>query len=229
MAFYGRVTNEAKTSMTFDKVYANRVEALANANIDGVFTGRFILVEYSAQPIFSTDIQAFLNNAYDADKGAAYQQECINAADAFAAAQEEQPNLKPEDFDFYEYNYRIDKIIWTNLGRGYDSTVWRKIIDDKGNGNYVMLAELNSVVPTFTVEAEAPGDSANGPIQPHFDEDSTNVLYNLHVGAPWDFRIKGATANASESDGQSSLTDNDNPNAAKAIYINKNGLNPNIA
>lgn len=111
MAFYGRVTNEAKTSMTFDKVYANRVEALANANVDGVFTGRFILVEYSTQPVFSTDVQAFLNNAYSAEKGTAYQQECANAADAFAAAQEEQPNLKPEDFDFYEYNYRIDKII----------------------------------------------------------------------------------------------------------------------
>lgn len=46
MAFYGRVTNESKTSMTFDRVYPNRATMDASAKNDGVFSGRFVLVEY---------------------------------------------------------------------------------------------------------------------------------------------------------------------------------------
>lgn len=47
MAFYGRVTNESKTSMTFDRVYPNRAIMDASAKNDGVFSGRFVLVEYN--------------------------------------------------------------------------------------------------------------------------------------------------------------------------------------
>ena len=54
-----------------------------------------------------------------------------------------------------------------------------------------MVAELNSVVPSFTVSQDAPTLS---PITPHFDENSTNVLYNLHVQPQWGFRLKKATA-----------------------------------
>ena len=46
MAFYGRATNESKTSMTFDRIYPNRVTMDASAATDGVFAGRFVLVEY---------------------------------------------------------------------------------------------------------------------------------------------------------------------------------------
>ena len=53
-----------------------------------------------------------------------------------------------------------------------------------------MVAELNSVVPSFTVSQDAPTLS---PITPHFDENSTNVLYNLHVQPQWGFRLKKAT------------------------------------
>lgn len=134
MAFYGRITNnQANTSMTFDKVYPNRVAMDNAASADGVFTGRFVLIEYGS------------------------------------------------DTEEYSTNYQADKEKYPNLGRGYDSTVWRKVIASDGTGYYVMLAELNSVVPSFTVEGEAPSTI---PTAPHFDEDSTNVLYNLHVGSP---------------------------------------------
>ena len=47
--FYGRVTNQSKTSMTFDRVYHNRTAMKANASTDGVFTGRFVLIEYDEE------------------------------------------------------------------------------------------------------------------------------------------------------------------------------------
>ena len=82
--------------------------------------------------------------------------------------------------DNYVINYAIDKINYGN-GRGYDSTVWRKVFSQNGEAKYVMLAELNSVVPTLSVTADAPSDI---PLKPHFDEDSTNVYYNLHLQSP---------------------------------------------
>jgi hypothetical protein len=40
-----------------------------------------------------------------------------------------------------------------------------------------MIAELNTVVPTFDVAADAP---TMNPIVPHFDINSTDVYYKLH-------------------------------------------------
>lgn len=146
MAFYGRVTNESKTSMTFDKVYPNREAMKAGANSDGVFVGRFVLIEYGND-------------------------------------------------EAYSINYNIDnEASDTPIGKGYDSTVWRKIIKQNGDADYVMLAELNSVVPTFNVEPAPPSEGGSSdpnytlPTQPYFSKDSTNVLYNLHVGVPWGFK-----------------------------------------
>lgn len=89
----------------------------------------------------------------------------------------------------YITNFNYDKEAY-GPGRGYDSTVWQKTYNN-GEYKYVMVAELNSVVPSFTVSQDAPTLS---PITPHFDENSTNVLYNLHVQPQWGFRLKKATA-----------------------------------
>jgi hypothetical protein len=43
---------------------------------------------------------------------------------------------------------------------------------------YVMVAELNSVVPTFGITVDSPTIK---PIAPHFDADSTNTYYKLHL------------------------------------------------
>jgi len=40
-----------------------------------------------------------------------------------------------------------------------------------------MVAELNTVVPTFDISVDAPTQM---PIAPHFDAASTDVYYNLH-------------------------------------------------
>ena len=86
----------------------------------------------------------------------------------------------------YTKHYNFDRRYGN--GRGYDGTVWMKTyVGD--NIKYVMIAELNSVIPTFAVSVDAPSEVPN---QPHFDTDSTNVYYDLHVQPTWGFRIKKA-------------------------------------
>ena len=87
----------------------------------------------------------------------------------------------------YLMNFAIDMANY-NSSRGYDSTVWQKVFSN-GYEKYVMVAELNSVVPVFDIGVDAPTLS---PITPHFDDDSTNVYYKLHWQPQWGFRVKAA-------------------------------------
>ena len=94
-----------------------------------------------------------------------------------------------DDNSTYAKNFAIDKEYY-NTPRGYDSTVWQKVYTgNPPTAHYVMLAELNTVVPTFLVSADAPTVS---PMTPHFDTSSTNVLYNLHIQPSWGLRVKSA-------------------------------------
>lgn len=90
----------------------------------------------------------------------------------------------------YAYNYSVDYQKYGN-GRGYDSTVWQKVYTD-GVEKYVMIAEMNSVVPSFALATDAPSMT---PIPPHFDENSTSVYYKLHAAPNWGLRIKAANPN----------------------------------
>lgn len=98
--------------------------------------------------------------------------------------------------DNYFKNMSIDRAYVSQFGtdssglstRGYDSTVWQKVVQN-GVDKYVMVAELNSVVPTFDIAFDAPTAI---PMIPHFDKDSTNVYYKLHTQPQWGFRTKAA-------------------------------------
>ena len=46
MGFYGNITNTSKTTFQFDKTYANRNQMQMNAGNDGVYPGRYVLVDY---------------------------------------------------------------------------------------------------------------------------------------------------------------------------------------
>ena len=87
----------------------------------------------------------------------------------------------------YLTNFNIDKSRY-NTARGYDSTVWQKVYSN-GTEKYVMVAELNTVVPSFGVSSDPPSLL---PINPHFGADSTNVYYELHWQPNWGFRVKAA-------------------------------------
>lgn len=100
-----------------------------------------------------------------------------------------------EDNHPYARNFVIDQNNY-DTARGYDSTVWQKTYSGSpAQPRYVMLAELNSVVPSFSVSADAPTVS---PTVPHFDLASTNFHYNLHLQSSWGFRVKSALNIASK-------------------------------
>ena len=46
MGFYGNISNVNKTNMTFDKIYSNRKSMDESCALDGVYAGRYVLVEY---------------------------------------------------------------------------------------------------------------------------------------------------------------------------------------
>lgn len=95
----------------------------------------------------------------------------------------------------YASNYAFDAMKYANIGRGWDSTVWQKTYKD-GEYQYVMIAELNSVVPTFDITTDAPTET---PLKPHYDSDNSNVYYKIHFQPSWGMRIKSANNNWNNS------------------------------
>ena len=295
MGFYGHITNIQKTSMTFDKIYSNRTAMDAGVNSDGVYAGRYVLIEYS-NPLDSTlltgvvqfdgmlypvppardpsswnendkdptsptsylvkldplqvksDIAADVADGFvkpgiavvcpidfnlvivqteDGDKKVSamatrkqyfrtsgstttkmsynllynYKDQCFQMDDS--NTREEKTGCSYLEINYssittdseaadanYLINFNIDIGNYNNA-RGYDSTVWQKTYAD-GRPKYVMIAELNSVVPILDVAADAP---TMAPVMPHFDKDSTNIYYKLHMQPSWGFRIKAANHN----------------------------------
>lgn len=280
MGFYGNIKNTSRTQFSFDRVYASRVEMDAMASLDGIYAGRFVLIEYdtAATPSFyptgylkdgiiytaipntadgtvypykirsgsskeentsyyitsgtlirvppennfdltfydaegmETDIpldvyfyasgRTLTKNvpkySYDATNNI-----LIEAKDADGVILTHDVSYaemkvfnKPgtsnivnsyESYDNYIHNYNVDRVQY-GVSRGYDSTVWQKVYENS-SAKYVMVAELNSVIPTFDLAADSPTMT---PILPHFDTDSTNVYYKLHMQPQWGFHVKGS-------------------------------------
>lgn len=123
----------------------------------------------------------------------------------------------------YQTNYLTDFNAYTET---YDSTVWMKQYDNNGIPKYINIASLNTVTPTFDIRAEAPSDD---PKAPDFDEDRTNLHYDLHITTPWGFKIK-------ESDLQinrhttgytnSYYSENVSDNGTQKIFFNKAAFAP---
>lgn len=226
MGFYGNITNTSKTQFQFDRTYSNRATMEANITTDGIYAGRYVLVEYD------TDLQKSLDTfprvymrggvAYtspDFSYTSRINKKDIDLGDIVFTASDYvdgQP-LVPKDCIFwkctsmldekssdpatfiqvvgsesnYVMNFNIDTAKYGE-SRGYDSTVWQKVYINNIE-KYVQIAELNSVVPTFDISADAP---TIRPIQPHFDINSTNVYYKLHWQPQWGFRAKEAKGNS---------------------------------
>lgn len=229
MGFYGNITNTSNTTFQFDRIYPNRLSMDANVNNDGIFIGRYVLVEYdqnTAYPIVfinegkfysspnhegatriqygqSSD-QIYLNDIVQNQEENVIQYYKCNGSIAeivdgkqIIYATFENIDDKPSEHTNYITNYQIDENHYYNVTdyteisfKGYDSTVWVKTtvnVNDKLITKYVNIADMNSVVPTFDIAADAP---TMEPLTPHFDADSTNVYYKLHTQAPFGFRVK---------------------------------------
>lgn len=286
MGFYGNITNTTRTQFSFDVTYSSRYEMDTQVANDGVYVGRYVLVEYDkdvkgslsgipqvykittdglnkdfalsisadfivkesldeeGNKINPTIIQCIDEDNKDAEykanlveKGTTllvpgklneegkpiynlvansgtYSDPKAKLYDEYWIAtgndnytitimkEDEKGNPKKEittfkgalwellgdsSQDSFTLNFNRDKQYY-NTSRGYDSTVWQKVLD-KGYEKYVMVAELNTVVPSFDLAADAP---TIVPLRPHFDIDSTNVYYKLHWQPTWGFRVRSS-------------------------------------
>lgn len=228
MGFYGEISNSAKTNISFDKIYPNRKTMEENMTSDGIYVGRFVLIEYddattiwrqaytndNVTNLISTILYSdtsctipyqatpdVIGETYGIQKGdivfvandtTGYYDyfECIGAEiDGKALFTFLKVSDQIVQDSSYIVNYNIDKKHYANaIGRGWDSTMWQKVYDN-GVEKYVMIAELNSVVPTFSLEADPPTST---PIVPHFDSNSNNMFYTLHWQPNWGLRVKSS-------------------------------------
>jgi predicted RNA-binding protein len=238
MGFYGNITNTSRTQFQFDKTFPNRATMDNFVGTDGVYIGRYVLVEYDKELAAdwcavaymksdetgikhfykAADLNALSELVYGKDNitekryirvpGSFYDTDGTYISynkdnpevtydiifEILEESIEGQPPVvvnvatkdDPKQND-YIINFNIDRDKY-HVGRGYDSTVWQKVYTDQKE-RYVMIAELNSVVPTFGVSADAPTMS---PMAPHFDVDSTNMFYRVHWQPSWGLRVRAA-------------------------------------
>ena len=136
MSLYGNVKKIGSASFQFDRKYNNRKQMDDLARVDGVYAGRYVLVEYGERFSQNTDSEQSEFNLIETEdtvrvEGVTENQEFKN-------------------------NAAIDL---RTYGAVYDSTVWQKIyINENGVGvdKYVMVAELNAIVPKLEVSQDAP-------------------------------------------------------------------------
>lgn len=229
MGFYGNITNTARTQFQFDKTYPNRYEMEQKTKIDGIYAGRYILIEYDSNVKFD-----YMRRVWKKSDGYHTQDSIdpktllvdgdIEVGEIVYTVITSPDRVDPRDFKdcvfyrcsgfndsdvaifdevvdgsespAYTVNYNLD-VKTFGAGRGYDSTVWQKTYTAEAGEKYVMIAELNTVVPTFAIAPDAP---TMAPVVPHFDTQSTDVYYKLHWQAPWGFRLAGTDSNKSDED-----------------------------
>ena len=208
MGFYGNITNTSKTTFVFDKIYPNRYTMENKMGSDGIYMGRYILIEYDegvsqedyyktfyrnpadnwfySSPTFELATKVLiLESSSEAHEGSseilAYPGDIIREKQTESIYTNKYYIVRNNAFEFaidtdsnYVRNFNIDRIVYGE-SRGWDSTVWIKEFVNQQE-KYVQIAELNTVIPTFGVSADAPTQT---PITPHFDQNSTNIYYKL--------------------------------------------------
>lgn len=186
MGFYGNIVNSNKASFTFDRIYSSRhamEAALENKEGDGVFLGRYVLIDYDEPPLkgyYNPADKKFYHDVHHrtvmtGKEGQIYQDLHTVTVNNFYLYTDRAWKLNNNGTPYaMSYNTDVNK-----FGRGYDGTAWVKTYETTTNNyKYVLVAELNSVVPNFHLLVEPPLENANAP---YFDRDSTNVDYYLHV------------------------------------------------
>ena len=193
-SFYGTTLAAGnRVQFQFDKTYATRRAMDSECEQDGVFLGRYVLVEYDEDPIrgyynghdfFTTP--AFVASSVIARRtGVVYQnlaQTGIRAFFTYDEANDVYVEVTNESASPYTLSYTTDVQYY---GRGYDSTAWVKTYDTSGETpkyRYVMVAELNTITPTFHLAVDPP---TYQPTAPYFDSSTTNIDYYLHTQAQY--------------------------------------------
>ena len=219
MGFYGNITNTSKTTFTFDKIYSNRLQMDNSCTSDGVFLGRYVLVEYGLPA--TQYLVGYLDNKimYDdpSDRSDSHIILCENGklvkvkrsnqwylyvGNVTASGTKEWKYLTRitndrVDDEQYNLNYQIDYPVY---GRGYDSTVWMKQYINNQE-TYVQIAELNTVVPNFSIYPLLPQD-------PYVAVDDSNIIYQPGKYYYYD-----------ETDSHYKLDNNDTKTEGRVYYL----------
>lgn len=219
MGFYGNITNTSKTTFTFDKIYSNRLQMDNSCTSDGIFLGRYVLVEYGLPA--TQYLVGYLDNKimYDdpSDRSDSHIILCENGklvkvkrsnqwylyvGNVTASGIKEWKYLTRitndrVDDEQYNLNYQIDYPVY---GRGYDSTVWiKQYINNQET--YVQIAELNTVVPNFSIYPLLPQD-------PYVAVDDSNIVYQPGKYYYYD-----------ETDSHYKLDNNDTKTEGRVYYL----------
>lgn len=219
MGFYGNITNTSKTTFTFDKIYSNRLQMDNSCTSDGIFLGRYVLVEYGLPA--TQYLVGYLDNKimYDdpSDRSDSHIILCENGklvkvkrsnqwylyvGNVTASGTKEWKYLTRitndrVDDEQYNLNYQIDYPVY---GRGYDSTVWiKQYINNQET--YVQIAELNTVVPNFSIYPLLPQD-------PYVAVDDASVVYQPGKYYYYD-----------ETDSHYKLDNNDTKTEGRVYYL----------
>lgn len=204
-SFYGNITTATRSAFVFDRIYNTRYEMDSAANSDGVYLGRFVMVNYGNPPIcgyyYSGNFFADGNNTVfmPPQDGRLYQNIAqLNTEYSFyyyggelGAGYHNTPYKEP-----YGERYNIDV---KQYGRGYGASIWMKSVkQETGNYEYVLVADLDPKVPQMHLVADPP---SGVPHAPYFDGNSTNLDYYMHVQAAYGNRINEAK-DAEHSDEQ---------------------------
>lgn len=145
MSLYGNVKKIGSATFQFDRKYSNRTDMDKAAAIDGVYAGRYVLVEYGYR--FGIDGQDLASN----EEGTAVSE----FPDGYKLITTEDGSVRVEGVTenaAFKANAEIDL---RNYGAVYDSTVWQKIYVD-GKDKYIMVAELNAMAPKLDITQETP-------------------------------------------------------------------------
>ena len=230
MGFYGHIIKDpGQTQFYFDRKYSNLAELKRHETTDGIYAGRYVLVEYSEDFKFK-GIALQNSNIIKEDDGSLYGKadgllegdfvsitidkntavyKCISFTNKGIAVFDTTPAIQGEKINYYDFNYNVDRVyLQESFGRGYDSTVWQKVYldDDTNKEKYVMIAELNSVTPTFRVFTNKPSEISKGV---YFDADtSTNLTYNMYVPNAWDFTANTPQYNKDGFNPEKTIKDN---------------------
>lgn len=219
MGFYGNITNTSKTTFTFDKIYSNRLQMDNSCTSDGIFLGRYVLVEYGLPA--TQYLVGYLDNKimYDdpSDRSDSHIILCENGklvkvkrsnqwylyvGNVTASGTKEWKYLTRitndrVDDEQYNLNYQIDYPVY---GRGYDSTVWiKQYINNQET--YVQIAELNTVVPNFSIYPLLPQD-------PYVAVDNVSIVYQPGKYYYYD-----------ETDSHYKLDNNDTKTEGRVYYL----------
>lgn len=144
MSLYGNVKKIGSASFQFDRIYANRVAMDENCKTDGVYAGRYVLVEYGER------FSANGINISSTEEGTAITEQ----NNSFHLIQTEDGVViqNVDDNPSFKENANIDL---RKYGAVYDSTVWQKVYAS-GVEKYIMVAELNATVPKLDITQEKP-------------------------------------------------------------------------